>query len=112
MIGTWIGVMLALGAAVMGAQATAAELVVVESRGLTLKPGETVNDSQKITLQKGDELTLVDESGAVIKPEVIMYLNRLSDVIWLFARLIEFNAGVDARLRDETKTGPKWSRAW
>jgi hypothetical protein len=67
MIGTWIGVTLALGAAVMGAQATAAELVVVESRGLTLKPGETVNDSQKITLQKGDELTLVDESGAVIK---------------------------------------------
>ncbi|MGA2251153.1 cob(I)yrinic acid a,c-diamide adenosyltransferase [Terracidiphilus sp.] len=52
------------------------------------------------------------ESGGVVKPEIIVYLNRLSDVIWLFARLIEFNAGVDARLRDETKTGPKWSRAW
>ena len=52
------------------------------------------------------------ESGGVVKPEIIVYLNRLSDVIWLFSRLIEFNAGVDARLRDETKTGPKWSRAW
>jgi cob(I)alamin adenosyltransferase len=52
------------------------------------------------------------ENGAVVKPEIIVYLNRLSDVIWLFARLIEFNAGVDARLRDGTKTGPKWSRAW
>ena len=52
------------------------------------------------------------ESGGVVKPEIIVYLNRLSDVIWLFGRLIEFNAGVDARLRDETKTGPKWSRAW
>lgn len=52
------------------------------------------------------------ENGAVVKPEIIVYLNRLSDVIWLFARLIEFNADVDARLRDETKTGPKWSRAW
>jgi cob(I)alamin adenosyltransferase len=52
------------------------------------------------------------ESGGVVEPEVVAYLNRLSDVIWLFGRLIEFNAGVDARLRDETKTGPKWSRAW
>lgn len=52
------------------------------------------------------------ENGGVVKPDIIVYLNRLSDVIWLFARLIEFNAGVDARLRDETKTGPKWSRAW
>jgi cob(I)alamin adenosyltransferase len=52
------------------------------------------------------------ENGGVIKLGIIAYLNRLSDVIWLFGRLIEFNAGVDARLRDETKTGPKWSRAW
>lgn len=52
------------------------------------------------------------EHGGVVKPEILAYLNRLSDVIWLFGRLIEFNAGVDARLRDENKTGPKWSRAW
>jgi cob(I)alamin adenosyltransferase len=52
------------------------------------------------------------ESGGVVKPEITAYLNRLSDAIWLFGRLIEFNAGVDARLRDETKTGPNWSRAW
>jgi len=52
------------------------------------------------------------ENGGVVKPEIIAYLNRLSDVIWLFGRLIEFNAGIDARLRDEAKTGPKWSRAW
>jgi cob(I)alamin adenosyltransferase len=52
------------------------------------------------------------ENGGAVKPEILAYLNRLSDVIWLFGRLIEFKAGVDARLRDETKTGPKWSRAW
>ena len=52
------------------------------------------------------------ENGGVVKPEIIAYLNRLSDVIWLFGRLIEFNAGVDARLRSDTKGGPKWSRAW
>jgi cob(I)alamin adenosyltransferase len=52
------------------------------------------------------------ESGAEVKPEIVAYLNRLSDAIWLFGRLIEFNAGIDARLRDDSKTGPKWSRAW
>lgn len=52
------------------------------------------------------------ENGGDVKPEIVVYLNRLSDTIWLFGRLIEFNADVDARLRDETKAGPKWSRAW
>jgi cob(I)alamin adenosyltransferase len=52
------------------------------------------------------------ESGVTVQPEVLAYLNRLSDLVWLFGRLIELKAGVDARLRDGSKTGPKWSRAW
>ncbi len=52
------------------------------------------------------------ETGQEVKPEVLAYLNRLSDLVWLFGRLIELNAGIDARLRDESKAGPKWSRAW
>ena len=52
------------------------------------------------------------ESGAEVNPEVVAYLNRLSDAIWLFGRLIEVRAGVDARLRDAGTAGPKWSRAW
>jgi cob(I)alamin adenosyltransferase len=52
------------------------------------------------------------ESGGEVKPEILAYLNRLSDLLWIFGRLIEFNAGVDARLRGEDKAGPKWSRAW
>lgn len=52
------------------------------------------------------------ENGGDIQPEVLAYLNRLSDVIWLFGRLIEHNAGVDTRLRDDSKGGPKFSRAW
>jgi cob(I)alamin adenosyltransferase len=52
------------------------------------------------------------EGGGVVQPTVLPYLNRLSDVIWLFGRLIEFNAGVESRLRPESKGGPKWSRAW
>jgi cob(I)alamin adenosyltransferase len=52
------------------------------------------------------------ESGQAVRPEVLAYLNRLSDLVWLFGRLIEVNAGVDARLRDAGKGGPKFSRAW
>jgi cob(I)alamin adenosyltransferase len=52
------------------------------------------------------------ESGGVVQPEVVAYLNRLSDLIWLFGRLIEVDAGIDARVRGEDKSGPRWSRAW
>jgi cob(I)alamin adenosyltransferase len=51
-------------------------------------------------------------SGVELKPEILAYLNRLSDLIWLFARLIEVNAGIDAGLRSSETAGPKWSRAW
>lgn len=51
-------------------------------------------------------------SGVELRPEILAYLNRLSDVIWLFGRLIEVNAGIDARLRTGETAGPKWSRAW
>jgi cob(I)alamin adenosyltransferase len=52
------------------------------------------------------------ENGGDTQPEVLAYLNRLSDVIWLFGRLIEHNTGIDSRLRDDSKGGPKFSRAW
>jgi cob(I)alamin adenosyltransferase len=52
------------------------------------------------------------ESGGAVQPEVLAYLNRLSDLIWLFGRLIELNAGIDGRLRDKNHAGPKFSRAW
>ena len=52
------------------------------------------------------------ENGGVVQAEVIAYLNRLSDLVWLFGRLIELNAGIDTRLRDDEKAGPRWSRAW
>lgn len=49
---------------------------------------------------------------ALVPAPAIAYLNRLSDLIWLFGRLIELRAGIDARLRDETAPGPNFSRAW
>jgi cob(I)alamin adenosyltransferase len=51
-------------------------------------------------------------SGGAVQPRVLEYLNRLSDVLWLCARVIEARNGIDARLRDADHPGPPWSRAW
>ena len=53
------------------------------------------------------------ESGEAIEPNILAYINRLSDLLWLFARKIEVDAGVTNSLREmNDKSGPKWSRAW
>jgi cob(I)alamin adenosyltransferase len=52
------------------------------------------------------------EAGEEVQPSVIAYLNRLSDLLWLFGRELELEAGVDARLRDKEHHGPNFSRAW
>ncbi len=54
----------------------------------------------------------LEEAGEEVAPRAIAYLNRLSDLLWLFGRLLELRAGVDTRLRDDDHAGPKWSRAW
>ena len=45
-------------------------------------------------------------------PQVLPYINRLSDLIWLFGRLLELESGVDSRLRGEQHKGAGWSKAW
>jgi len=53
------------------------------------------------------------ESGDAVEANILAYLNRLSDLLWLFARKIELDAGVTNSLREiNSKSGPKWSRAW
>ncbi|HEY7817339.1 MAG TPA: cob(I)yrinic acid a,c-diamide adenosyltransferase [Vicinamibacteria bacterium] len=54
---------------------------------------------------------LLDE-GEKVDPLALAYVNRLSDLIWLFGRYVEKEAGVDSRLREGGKEGPSWSRAW
>src|SRR3954447_16398428 len=51
------------------------------------------------------------EAGNEVQPNVLRYLNRLSDVLWLFGRQIEAEAGADSSLRDPDRGGPRWSRA-
>jgi cob(I)alamin adenosyltransferase len=53
------------------------------------------------------------ESGGAAQPAILPYLNRLSDLLWLFGRKLEHDAGVNASLRDVTgKAGNRFSRAW
>ena len=44
---------------------------------------------------------------------VVTYINRLSDLLWLLGRILEVRAGINSRLRDETEvSGNKWTQAW
>lgn len=53
------------------------------------------------------------EAGETVDANVLAYLNRLSDLLWLFGRKLEFDAGVNGSLRvANDKPGPRWSRAW
>ncbi len=52
------------------------------------------------------------ESGAEVRADLLAYLNRLSDLLWILGRQIETEAGVDAALRTPETGGSKWSRAW
>jgi len=58
-------------------------------------------------------LVRLQESGAAVQPAILSYLNRLSDLLWLFGRKLEHDAGVSGSLRDVTgKSGNRFSRAW
>jgi cob(I)alamin adenosyltransferase len=53
------------------------------------------------------------EAGQPVQPAIVAYLNRLSDLLWLFGRKLERDAGVSGSLRAETgQAGNRWSRAW
>ena len=43
------------------------------------------------------------EAGEAVEPNVLAYLNRLSDLLWLFGRKLEFEAGVNGSLRAATE---------
>jgi cob(I)alamin adenosyltransferase len=53
------------------------------------------------------------ETGDTVAPEILAFINRLSDLLWLFGRTLEHDAGVSGSLRSVTgKSGNRFSRAW
>jgi hypothetical protein len=56
-------------AAICSGQALAAELVVVEARGIKLAPGTSVDGAKPLSLQEGQQVTLLSASGQIVKLE-------------------------------------------
>lgn len=58
-------------------------------------------------------LVRLQESGDIVQPSILAYVNRLSDLLWLIGRKLEHDAGVSGSLREATgKKGNRFSRAW
>lgn len=76
-------------------------------------PASAAYDVARTVCRRAERLVVgLVEGGMELQPNVVRYLNRLSDLLWLFGRQIEKELGKDARLRDDAAPGPRWSRAW
>jgi cob(I)alamin adenosyltransferase len=80
-------------------------------------PGEDVvsaaYDMARTVCRRAERLAVrLTNEGVSLQPNVLRYLNRLSDLLWLFGRLIEVEKGVDSKLREGTAGAARWSRAW
>ncbi|MCU1257273.1 MAG: ATP/cobalamin adenosyltransferase [Bryobacterales bacterium] len=76
-------------------------------------PDAAALDVARTVCRRAERLaTSLMEAGVIQNPNILAYLNRLSDVLWLFGRLVEARLGVNSSLRTEDKPGPRWSRAW
>lgn len=80
-------------------------------------PGELVGsaafDVARTVCRRAERLAVgLHEAGELSNPQILAYINRLSDVLWLVGRMLELRAGADATLRPKDKPGGRWSRAW
>ena len=76
-------------------------------------PASAAFDVARTVCRRAERLVVrLMEDGLDLQPSVLRYLNRLSDLLWLYGRQIEHAAGLNAKLRDENAPGPRWSRAW
>lgn len=75
--------------------------------------GSAAFDVARTVCRRAERLAVgLHEAGELPNPQVLIYLNRLSDVLWLVARLLDLRAGADAALRSKDSPGARWSRAW
>jgi hypothetical protein len=65
--GRLLGYALASWVALAGIVAQAGELIVVDARGLALRPGQVIDDSQPLVLREGQRVTLIAANGNTLK---------------------------------------------
>jgi cob(I)alamin adenosyltransferase len=76
-------------------------------------PASAAFDVARTVCRRTERLAVrLRESGVAFQPNVLRYLNRLSDLLWLFGRLVEVELRINSKLRTEDNKGPRWSRAW
>jgi cob(I)alamin adenosyltransferase len=76
-------------------------------------PSASAIDVARTVCRRVERLAVgLAEAGVITNSQILVYLNRLSDVLWLFGRLLEVRASVDSSLREKDAGGPRWSRAW
>ncbi len=76
-------------------------------------PASAAYDVARTVCRRAERLVVgLVEGGIQLQPNVLRYLNRLSDLLWLFGRQIDKAEGKDVRLRGPDRQGPRWSRAW
>jgi cob(I)alamin adenosyltransferase len=76
-------------------------------------PDSAALDIARTICRRAERLTAgLVETGVLTNPSILAYINRLSDLLWLFGRQIEARRGIDSKLRTEGTPGPRWSRAW
>jgi cob(I)alamin adenosyltransferase len=80
-------------------------------------PGELTSsaafDVARTICRRAERLAVaLHEAGDLRNEQILAYLNRLSDVLWLVGRMLEHRAGTDAALRTSDHPGNRWSRAW
>jgi cob(I)alamin adenosyltransferase len=69
-------------------------------------------DLARTVCRRAERLAVRLSLEEAIDPNALRYLNRLSDLLWLFGRLIEVESSINSSLRDPQDSGPRWSRAW
>lgn len=76
-------------------------------------PGSAAFDVARTVCRRAERLAVaMHEAGDLTNPQILAYLNRLSDVLWLIGRMLELRAGADAALRPKDQPAARWSRAW
>lgn len=75
-------------------------------------PAASAYDVARTVCRRGERMVVRLGESESVPPQVLAYLNRLSDLLWLFARILELEAGVDSSLRTAEHGKVRWTRAW
>jgi cob(I)alamin adenosyltransferase len=70
-------------------------------------------DVARTTCRRAERTVVrLSEAGEVCDKNMVAYLNRLADLLWLLSRFLERDVAADARLRADKHDPARWSRAW